>query len=84
MTDAASPIIIDGQHLANICIGQFHLEQLVEERTEDLRKSEEQSRLLLERLDLTLGATGIDIWERDLVQHQSVWDEPADKWPSGV
>jgi PAS domain S-box-containing protein len=28
-----------------------------------------------ERLDLTLGATGIGIWERDLVQHTSVWDD---------
>ena len=28
-----------------------------------------------ERLDLTLGATGIGIWERDLVRHTSVWDE---------
>ncbi len=25
MTDAASPIIVDGQHLANVFIGQFHL-----------------------------------------------------------
>jgi PAS domain S-box-containing protein len=52
-----------------------HLEHLVEERTEELRKSEEQARLLLERLDLTLGATGIGIWERDLLQHRTIWDQ---------
>ncbi|MBI5248638.1 MAG: response regulator [Desulfomonile tiedjei] len=27
MTDAASPLIIDGKHLANILIGQFHLQE---------------------------------------------------------
>ncbi len=27
LTDAASPLIIDGKHLANILIGQFHLEE---------------------------------------------------------
>lgn len=27
MTDAASPLIIDGKHLANILIGQFHLKE---------------------------------------------------------
>ena len=27
MTDAASPVIIDGKHLANILIGQFHLQE---------------------------------------------------------
>ena len=27
MTDAASPIIIDGQYLANVFIGQFHLQE---------------------------------------------------------
>ena len=38
---------------------------------------ESASRLLesKERLDLTLGATGIGIWERDLVRHTSLWDE---------
>jgi two-component system, sensor histidine kinase and response regulator len=149
LTDAASPIIIDGQHLANVFIGQFHLqepdveffrrqaqkcgfdeaeylaaiqeapvmpqaklpsilgfltgfakmlgalslerrralslaeeaqqarseilrykehlEELVEERTGELRRSEEALRESKERLDLTLGATGIGIWERNLV-----------------
>jgi PAS domain S-box-containing protein len=28
-----------------------------------------------ERLDLTLGSTGIGIWERDLVRQTSLWDE---------
>ncbi len=27
LTDAASPLIIDGKHLANILIGQFHLQE---------------------------------------------------------
>jgi hypothetical protein len=27
MTEAALGIIIDGQHLANICLGQFHRQQ---------------------------------------------------------
>ena len=157
MTDAASPIIIGGQHLANVFIGQFHLqepdleffrrqarecgfdetdylaaiqeapiipqaklpsilgflsnfakmvgdlslqrrqalslareaeqarqeisryqghlEQLVEERTGELRRSEQDLRESKERLDLTLGATGIGIWERDLVRQTSSWDE---------
>jgi two-component system, sensor histidine kinase and response regulator len=157
LTDAASPIIIDGQHLANAFIGQFHLqepdleffrrqaqkcgfdeveylsaireapvmpqaklpsilgfltgfakmvgalslerrralslakeaeqarleisryqghlEQLVEERTGELRRSEQDLRESKERLDLTLGATGIGIWERDLVRQTSFWDE---------
>jgi PAS domain S-box-containing protein len=157
LTDAASPIIIDGQHLANVFIGQFHLqkpdleffrrqarecgfdeaeylaaiqeapiipsaklpsilgfltgfakmvgdlslqrrkalslakeaekaryeisryqehlEQLVEERTGELLRSEQDLRESKERLDLTLGATGIGIWERDLGQHVSLWDE---------
>jgi PAS domain S-box-containing protein len=157
LTDAASPIIIDGQHLANVFIGQFHLqepdveffrrqaqkcgfdeaeylaaiqeapvmpqaklpsilgfltgfakmlgalslerrralslaeeaqqarseilrykehlEELVEERTGELRRSEEALRESKERLDLTLGATGIGIWERDLVRQTSFWDE---------
>ncbi|MBF0159142.1 MAG: PocR ligand-binding domain-containing protein [Magnetococcales bacterium] len=31
MTDCASPIIVDGQHLANVFIGQFHLNRVDED-----------------------------------------------------
>jgi hypothetical protein len=45
-----------------------HANQERQRAEADLRESKE-------RLDLTLGATGIGIWERDLVRHTSVWDE---------
>ena len=41
------------------------------------QRAEEALRESKERLDLTLGATGIGIWERDLVRHRSFWDEPT-------
>jgi two-component system sensor histidine kinase/response regulator len=39
------------------------------------KQAEEALRDSKERLDLTLGATGIGIWERDLVRQISFWDE---------
>jgi PAS domain S-box-containing protein len=47
---------------------------LFEDFTEK-RRAEEALRESKERLDLTLEATGIGIWERDLVRHTSFWDE---------
>jgi len=47
---------------------------LLEDFTEK-RRAEGALRESIERLDLTLGATGIGIWERDLVRQTSLWDE---------
>jgi len=41
----------------------------------ELKESTGKLRESKERLDLTLGSTGIGIWERDLVRHTSLWDE---------
>jgi PAS domain S-box-containing protein len=41
------------------------------------RQAEDALRESKGRLDLTLGATGIGIWERDLVHNTSMWDESA-------
>ena len=49
--------------------------QRLRHANQERQRAEEALRESKERLDLTLGATGIGIWERDLVQHTSVWDE---------
>ncbi|MBM4287690.1 MAG: response regulator [Deltaproteobacteria bacterium] len=41
----------------------------------ELKESAYKVRESKERLDLTLGATGIGIWERDLHQHTLTWDQ---------
>jgi PAS domain S-box-containing protein len=41
----------------------------------ELQESAGKLRENKERLDLTLGSTGIGIWERDLVRQTSLWDE---------
>jgi PAS domain S-box-containing protein len=41
----------------------------------ELQESAGKLRESKERLDLTLGSTGIGIWERDLVRQTSLWDE---------
>jgi PAS domain S-box-containing protein len=41
----------------------------------ELQESAYKLRGSKERLDLTLGATGIGIWERDLLGHTLTWDE---------
>jgi PAS domain S-box-containing protein len=41
----------------------------------ELQESAGKLRESKERLDLTLGSSGIGIWERDLVRQTSLWDE---------
>ena len=49
--------------------------QRLRHANQERQRAEAALRESKERLDLTLGATGIGIWERDLVRHTSVWDE---------
>ncbi len=49
--------------------------QRLRHANQERQRAEEALRESKERLDLTLGATGIGIWERDLVRHISFWDE---------
>ena len=56
--------------------------QRLRHANQERQRAEAALRESKERLDLTLGATGIGIWERDLVRHTSVWDEATrgDLW----
>ena len=49
--------------------------QRLRHANQERRRAEAALRESKERLDLTLGATGIGIWERDLVRHTTVWDQ---------
>ena len=52
-----------------------HANQERQRAEAELKESAGKLRESKERLDLTLGATGIGIWERDLVRQTSLWDE---------
>ena len=52
-----------------------HANQERQRAEAELQESASKLRESKERLDLTLGATGIGIWERDLVRQTSLWDE---------
>ena len=52
-----------------------HANQERQRAEAELKESAGKLRESKERLDLTLGATGIGIWERDLIQQTSLWDE---------
>ena len=52
-----------------------HANQERQRAEAELKESASKLRESKERLDLTLGATGIGIWERDLVRQTSLWDE---------
>jgi PAS domain S-box-containing protein len=59
-------------------IWRQRLRQANQERQRAEAELKESAGKLLEskeRLDLTLGSTGIGIWERDLVRQTSMWDE---------
>ena len=51
-----------------------HANQERQRAEAELKESAGKLRESKERLDLTLGATGIGIWERDLVRQTSLWD----------
>ncbi len=52
-----------------------HANQERQRAEAELKESAGKLQESKERLDLTLGATGIGIWERDLVRKTSLWDE---------
>ena len=52
-----------------------HANQERQRAEAELKESAGKLRESKERLDLTLGSTGIGIWERDLVRQTSLWDE---------
>jgi PAS domain S-box-containing protein len=52
-----------------------HANQERQRAEAELQESASKLRESKERLDLTLGSTGIGIWERDLVRQTSLWDE---------
>ena len=52
-----------------------HANQERQRAEAELKDSTGKLRESKERLDLTLGSTGIGIWERDLVRQTSLWDE---------
>ncbi len=52
-----------------------HAQQERQRAEAELQESAGKLRESKERLDLTLGSTGIGIWERDLVRQTSLWDE---------
>ena len=49
--------------------------QRLQHANQERQQAEAALRESKERLDLTLGATGIGIWERDLVGHTLTWDQ---------
>jgi PAS domain S-box-containing protein len=52
-----------------------HANQERQRAEAELKESAGKLRESKERLDLTLGSSGIGIWERDLVRQTSLWDE---------
>ena len=58
-----------------LCTAFLIWRQRLRHANRERQRAEEALRESKERLDLTLGATGIGIWERDMVRHRSFWDE---------
>ena len=52
-----------------------HANQERQRAEAELKESAGKLQESKERLDLTLGSTGIGIWERDLVRQKSLWDK---------
>lgn len=52
-----------------------HLEDLVEERTSELIKSEAELKNISERLSLAIKSANIGIWELDIVDNELIWDD---------
>ncbi len=66
---------------SRISPGQVHFQEFQEmaqaanQMVTERHKAAAALRQSTERLNLTLGATGIGIWERDLVRHTHTWDK---------